>query len=399
MRFLSADYIFPIASVPIKGGIVGIASDGTITAVLQPLSSEAKAINQSTIEHFSGIICPAFVNTHCHLELSHLKAAIPPNQGMMGFIKAIVQTRSNYTLAQITEHITLALQELHNNGVVAIGDISNDESTVEAKQKSPLRFYTFLEVFDFDENKAEQLFQAAKQIQQLFIQNQNTASIVPHAPYSVSKKLFGLINEYAFQSNSVVSIHNQESKAEEELFTSQSGAMAEGFSKMDVPIKDLAISNKNSLQSFLPLLNKAKKILLVHNTYTNQNDIEFIQQQITNYKQRVVFCTCPNANLYIENKLPDYHLLLNSGCCVTVGTDSLASNWSLSVLDELKTISKHFPEINLQTLLTWATKNGADFLGFDEFGTLEVGKKPGLLLLENTNNITITASTKVKRIA
>jgi cytosine/adenosine deaminase-related metal-dependent hydrolase len=103
--------------------------------------------------------------------------------------------------------------------------------------------------------------------------------------------------------------------------------------------------------------------------------------------------------LYIENKLPDYNLFIQEKARVTIGTDSLASNWSLSVLDELKTITKHFPEIPLQTLLTWATKNGADFLGFNQLGTIEKGKKPGLNLLKNVDRLKIARETEVVKLA
>ena len=96
-----------------------------------------------------------------------------------------------------------------------------------------------------------------------------------------------------------------------------------------------------------------------------------------------------------KNKLPNYEFFINKKSLVTIGTDSLASNKSLSILDELKTIAKHFPRIPLQTLLLWATKNGADFLGFNQLGTIEKGKKPGLNLLKNIEELKITSKTEI----
>ena len=151
----------------------------------------------------------------------------------------------------------------------------------------------------------------------------------------------------------------------------------------------------NSIQSTLPKFPLSQKILFVHNTFTTQSDIQFIKSQISNLRSQIYFCTCPNANLYIENKLPDYSLFIRENVQMTIGTDSLASNWSLSILDELKTISKYFPEIPLHTLLIWATKNGADFLGLNQLGTIEKGKKPGLNLLKNLDGLKITAETEV----
>jgi len=91
------------------------------------------------------------------------------------------------------------------------------------------------------------------------------------------------------------------------------------------------------------------------------------------------FCLCPNSNRYIENRLPDIEILQQQTQNITIGTDSLASNDTLSILEELKTIATRIPEIPTHTLLKWGTQNGARFMGIEaNFGTLEVGKRPGL---------------------
>jgi cytosine/adenosine deaminase-related metal-dependent hydrolase len=150
----------------------------------------------------------------------------------------------------------------------------------------------------------------------------------------------------------------------------------------------------NSLRSVLDKLPSDKKLLLVHNTFTSKEDIQWAKSQRPN----IFWCTCPNANMFIEGRLPDYSAFIQENCKVTIGTDSLASNWSLSVLDEIKTISKNYPAIPLQTLLKWATMNGAEFLGRTELGTIEKGKKPGLNLLTNIDDLTIDQRTEVIRL-
>ncbi|MEL7378446.1 MAG: amidohydrolase family protein, partial [Bacteroidota bacterium] len=123
--------------------------------------------------------------------------------------------------------------------------------------------------------------------------------------------------------------------------------------------------------------------LFVHNTTTTSEDIA----AATSWAQNGVYwATCPNANLYIENRLPRYDIFLEADAKVCVGTDSLTSNWQLSVLEEMKTISKYQSYVPFQTLLKWATLHGAEALGFDdELGSLSVGKKPGLLALDGLN--------------
>ena len=96
------------------------------------------------------------------------------------------------------------------------------------------------------------------------------------------------------------------------------------------------------------------------------------------------YCLCINANLYIENELPNINLFVENNCNIVLGTDSYASNFSLNIFDEIKTIQKYFPQIPLEKILQWATFNGAKALGVeDKFGSLHLGKKPGIVLVKN----------------
>ena len=142
MRKISADYIYPISSKPIKNGVVHLDEDGTILYV-----GSKESNNTDDIETFEGIICPGFINTHCHLELSHMRAQVPERLGMAGFIKNIITKRAEFTEKEIEHSILNAEQEMINNGIVAVGDISNNDSTFKQKSKSKLCYHTFIEVF------------------------------------------------------------------------------------------------------------------------------------------------------------------------------------------------------------------------------------------------------------
>jgi aminodeoxyfutalosine deaminase len=428
MRKISADYIFPITSPPIANGVVVIDEQGVIVDIC---SKESIAEIQD-IEYYSGIICPGFINTHCHLELSHMRSQIPEQLGLTGFVKEIITKRNLFTEAQVQEAIVQAEQEMINNGIVAVGDISNNNSTFKQKAKQNLYYHTFIETFDLNPEKADDVFESALSLREqlLTLDFKLSNSITPHAPYTVSDKLSKYISDKAAENNSLISIHNQESEAENELFMHKTGNIVENFTQMGINMDFIQQTGRSSLQSYFHKLPSNSKKLFVHNTFTSKEDVQFLEDidlkigdtrceiqdgrcenqdmrferkdsslmsQVSNLKS-IYWCTCPNANLYIENKLPDYSFFINSGATLTIGTDSLASNWSLSVLDELKTIQRYNPKIPLQTLLTWATKNGADFLGLDYLGSLEKGKKPGLLLLQGISDFEIKDNSSVKRI-
>lgn len=375
MRKISADYVFPVSSSAIKNGVVVFDDNGIIVEVIADREHGA-----GYVERFSGVIVPGFVNTHGHLELSHLKGQIPERKGLAGFISELIPKRSAFSSEQIKSAIESAEDEMIKNGIVAVGDISNTDYSFEQKKKGKISYHTFFEIFDLVPEKAEEKISEAKTL--LSKLKSPGASVAPHAPYSVSGKLMELIDNL---KQPFISIHNQESASENELFLSGTGLLAELMQKAGVDV-DSKRRTKSSLLFILGALIETKKILLVHNTYTSKEDIEIIKHYSDGGECEVVLCLCPRANLFIENRLPDIPMFIESGMKLTLGTDSLASNYSLSVWDELKTISKHFPEIPFETLIAWATKNGAEFLEMEkEFGTIEKGKKPGLNLIKGMN--------------
>jgi cytosine/adenosine deaminase-related metal-dependent hydrolase len=396
MKYITADYIFPITSAPIKNGFVLVDDDGVITSV----SSKPLPTANCQLHTYRGILIPGFINAHCHLELSYLKNQIAQGSGLTGFVKEILAIRNNYSLETILQAIEVAEKEMFDNGIVAVADIANDDYTFVKKAASKIYFHTLLEAFDIVKSRAESVFEncinLSEKLKQIAPDNSNY-SIVPHAPYTVTPTLFELLETFAGISHSIQSMHNQECLAEAELFINKSGVMYDFFNAAGTAMQQFEATGKNSLQSVLPLLNPDCKTLLVHNTFTSKEDIAFAEA----LHKKLYWCFCPNANLYIENALPPFQNFVDANVKCCVGTDSYASNWSLNILDELKTISKHEPSIPLQTLLTWATQNGAEYLGIEKtFGSMEAGKKPGLNLIENVDleNLKLTATSRVRKI-
>ena len=154
MKRFAADWIYPITEKPIKNGVVITDDEGKILAI-EPYS----AFHPSEVEDFEGVIVPGFINTHCHLELSHMKGLVPTGSTLIPFITDVV-TKRGASREKIQESIEVAEKEMIENGIVAVGDISNSTDTLAQKAKNNLRYYTFLEVFDFlQENNAQTTFE------------------------------------------------------------------------------------------------------------------------------------------------------------------------------------------------------------------------------------------------
>ncbi|MEN0051326.1 MAG: amidohydrolase family protein [Bacteroidota bacterium] len=388
MRKITADKIYTISGKPIEKGVVVLDENGKITAINTRAEHDA-----ATLEKYEGVIVPGFVNTHCHLELSHMKGKVNTGTGLIPFISSVVQFR-DFPEEVILSEIERADQEMWENGIVAVGDISNKLDTRATKEKSNIRYYTFVEMFDFmhDSNAATTFEQYKAVYDGQSSSNKNQKSCVPHAPYSVSKELFRLINERNGNENVTVSIHNQETPHETALFQNKTGDFTDFYKMVGVPLIDWLPTHKSSIYYAMEQMNPNVRNLFVHNTMTSKADIEAAH----NWSEKVYWATCANANLYIENRLPNYQDFLDTNAKMTIGTDSLTSNWQLSILDEMKTIAKYQSYLSFETLLTWATLNGAKALGYEEdLGSIEVGKSPGLNLLSEDG---ISAVTQVKRL-
>ena len=390
MKSFKADYVFPVYAEPIKNGIITVDDDGKIISVSAHQSD--KDTETPAPEHLSGIICPGFVNTHCHLELSHLKGKIPTHTGLVPFIKEILKHRGADS-ALIADAAAKADNDMYENGIVAVGDISNNNSSIPIKAASKLYYHTFVEILGFLPNHAEDLFNTALGLLAEF--KPQSSSITPHAPYSVSKELFRLIKKYCDTNENLLSIHNQECEDENKFFRYKLGAFNELYDFFGTDTSHFKPQARNSMQSIIPLLTSKQDILMVHNTCTNLKDIYFLKR----FDRKINWCFCPNANLYIENRLPKVNLFIDQGFNITLGTDSLASNHGLSILSEMQAIQHKFPAISTAKLLEWGTINGAKFLGIDkEKGTLETGKTPGLNLITGVDGMKLTPDSKIKRL-
>lgn len=390
MRKIAADIIFPIHTQPLTNHVLVLADDGTVADILPTTD-----FDNTSIEKVSGALVPGFINAHCHLELSHLKNKFPEKTGLPQFLTLVTQQR-NVPIEIINEAMEMAEKEMITNGIVAVGDISNNSNSFHIKAKRNLYYHTFIELIAFDPAKANGAMQNGEQLLSAARGYGIHASLAPHATYSVSPDLIKNINTSCYANGKPTSIHMLESNDENEFYIQASGLYRKLYRELGVDIKHFNPTGKTALESLLPYFNKEVTTLLVHNTIATSWDVEWAEDNHPN----LFWCFCPKANLFIEDRLPDIPMLMQHAQYLAVGTDSLASNHGLSILDELKTIQNQFPEIPTPDLLRWATQYGAKALGINnQYGTFEKGKKPGVNVLTGiTSTQTQLADAEVSRL-
>jgi cytosine/adenosine deaminase-related metal-dependent hydrolase len=384
MQFFSAEFIFDGSSFMREDTVLVLNNDNIIEEILFDT-------NIDDVKHLKGLIMPGLVNAHCHLELSHLKGHINRHSGLVNFLLSVQAKRNTFSQEEVRVAIENAEKEMIQNGIVAVGDLSNTSNTLAQKNKRNIQYHNFIECFGLLDINADERFKSSFDLLNQFAVN-HPSSIVLHAPYSISDKLIQLVNEVS--QNKITTIHNQECVDENELFIFGTGNFLKLFKAILHDTSFFKPSKKTSLQTYLPKLIHQERIILVHNTFSSNEDVSFANS----LKKNLYWCLCPNANIYIENSLPDVDMLMKNQSNIVLGTDSLASNQQLNIFDEILTLQKLLPSISLAEKLKWATSNGAKALGMDQhLGSFDKGKNPGIIQIENmVNKHELPENTQIK---
>lgn len=368
MRHLTADLILTPDGTLEPNLVVTINDNGVVVGLTKDLNS--------SVETYQGMLLPGLINAHCHLELSNMKGVIPPKEGLTDFLRNIIQCRKS----SISEEQSAAREwdaKMWEHGIQAVGDICNNDVTFPVKSVSNIRYHNLIEQFGLEAAVASKRFQQSVQLHAKAKISSMSASIVPHAPYSVSDPLYDHIKESFDPENDIWSIHYLESESEQEFVSHARGSMMEMYLALGILPKDYVVSKESVTEKILRHMPASGKVLLVHNTYITAQDIDLLKH--SGRFHDMWFCLCPSANVYIENRLPDVPMMRQQGCQLVIGTDSLASNQELSIVHEVAVLQQAFPEIPSAEIWTWATANGARLFGWSDLGTFEKGSSPGVI--------------------
>lgn len=393
MKRIAARYVYTLtADEPIRNGFVEYDDDGRILKT-------GKCEDSSDENILEGALVPGFVNAHCHVELSHLHGKFRKGTGMSGFIDQINALRDWAGTDAKKRLVRQWMDKMWNDGVSAMADISNDDSSFDVKKEHKMYTRTFLEVFGSEPEMCEEVMNDVRALNKLADQAGIDAAPTPHSCYTMSPELLSS-SALAGLQKGFLSYHSQESVEEEELLRFGSGAMYENRKRsgMSTP----PVTGESSLKYFIDRLKAAKPapynehILLVHNVCLAQDDIDAARKVMKN----VFWAICPLSNLFIHDSLPPVALMRRNKLDIMIGTDSLSSNDDLDMVKEISCLHDNFPEVPMSELLVWACLNGARFLGLENvLGSLEPGKIPGIVFVNGVDeNGYVTAKSRSERI-
>ncbi len=370
MRY-TAELVYTLSGDPIHNGYVEVAPDGTILSVGQA---------EGPVDE--GIICPGFVNAHCHVELSYMKGLFKKGTGMAGFIDQINALRDTSSMEDKVAALKEAMDSMWDSGVQAMADISNCSDSFEVKASHPMYTRTFLEVFGANPGECSAVMEGVLRLQKEAEAFGLDAAPTPHSCYTMSPQLVTASSAEGLKSG-FLSFHSEESDEEEEMMRYGRGPMWDNRVRNGIPTPP--VTGTSSLEYFLQRVTEAVpapvpgNVLLVHECCLTPEGAARAREVL----EHPYIAVCPLSNLFIHNMLPPIPVMRESGIPICIGTDSLSSNDTLSMIDEINCLRKAF-DLPLQEVLTWACLNGARFLGLESrLGTLEPGKRPGLVRLSS----------------
>ena len=382
MRRIAAHYALMPDGHLLENPLITLDDEGTVTAIATIPPSQLDS--SPGVEFHAGILTPAFVNAHSHLELSYLRGAIAEGCGYAGFAGAMAAVRDRYTAEERLRAAAEADREMYEGGIGLVGDISNDDSSFGVKAASPIRYRTFGEVFGLRTDNFDRISTLGRSL----LRSGGDFHLTPHSLYSLND---GLLKRICREGEDVLSIHFMESPAEQQLFEGR-GPLSDWYRTTGFECDFLHYgSPAERLVSCVPA---ERSVMLVHCCCVTQRDIDLI---MSHFRAPVYWCLCPRSNAYISGLQPPAGLLRRNGLNICTGTDSLASNRSLSLIGELKAMA----DVPADELLRWATAGGADALGAAEAGRIGIGRKCGLVAVSGVDfgRMRLTDNTRARRVA
>lgn len=377
-----ARWILPVASPPIHDGELLVDSEGRIAAV-----APAGAIDRPSDLHVEAlgeaILLPGLVNVHAHPELAMFRGALEDLEFRDWILRLVSARRTHLREEDSLAAARWTTVEALRSGMTTIGATEASSSAVQALSEAGMRGIVFQETFGPDPSQAEASeAELRRQIDELLPTATDLVrvGVSPHAPYTVSDELYRRTARYAIEAGLPMAVHIAESRAERELVTQGAGDFAPGLRARGIETPVRASSPIRLLQT-LGVLDVAP--LLIHAVDLDDEDIDLIRGS------GCAVAHCPIANARLGHGIVRVAGLVANGVTVGLGTDSVASNNRLDLLEEAR-VASLMQRARLQRpdllpaadLLRMCTIEGARALGLDDLtGSLEPGKDADLCVI------------------
>ncbi|HKW08920.1 MAG TPA: amidohydrolase family protein [Gemmatimonadaceae bacterium] len=370
-----ARYVVPIAAPPIRDGVVAV-ENGRIAFV----GPDHDGPSTDVVDLGDVVLLPGLVNAHCHLELTAMRGFLEDADFRSWIVRLTNAKRAVLSPEMLLDAARYGIAEGLRHGVTTYADTCDSGVAFDAMRECHVRGIMYQEVFGPDPRQCDgalgelrEKVERMRPLQTPLVR----VGVSPHAPYTVSDALFAAVASYASAESLPIAVHIAESDFEHELIARGAGPFAEGLRTRNIPVAPRARSPIELLHARKVL---AAHPLLIHCIRVDDADIALIAEA------RCAVAHCPASNAKLGHGTAPLTRFLAAGIDVGIGSDSMASNNRMDLLEEARLAafvqrasSRDFRQISAAKVLTLATLGGARALGIDgEVGSLEPGKAADL---------------------
>jgi aminodeoxyfutalosine deaminase len=375
-RLLCADVVLPGDGAAIPDGAVLVDQSGTIldAGLAADLTTRHAGAN---VERIRGAIMPGLINAHTHVELSALRGKVRPGGGFATWVERMLSARAVELPERNAAEIARAVHDLDRAGTAAVGEVTNTLASVEPLKARGIAGIVFHEVFGLNRKLSLALVSANEAIRVArgpgWPGSDLAYAPAPHTLYTTHPDAVHALVGLARGRGVRTTIHLAEHPAERAFLIAATGPFADVARRRRFGIESYSPCGKGPVDRAADLGLLAPDVILVHLADASDSEIRTIAQS------GAPVVVCPRSNEYIEGRSPPIPAMLAAGIMPALGTDSLASNVSLDVIDEARAIAAAYPEISGRVLLEMATWAGARAIGRTDLGRIAKGTAPGIV--------------------
>ena len=370
---IRARIVVTMHGAPIENGAVAVSGNQVVDV---GRFDDIKTRNAgNAVDLGEQVLLPGLINAHCHLDYTCLGGKILPQKSFTDWIQAINAEKSELSAKDYLASINQGFEEAKRFGTTAIANLTAFPDLISQVQP-PIRTSWFAELIDIREpERANELVDRA--IESLGRARSSLPAVrgpgapwglAPHALFTASKDLFRRCEEIAQREHVLLTTHLAESREEMEMFRHGSGPLYEFIKSIGRPMDDCGNGTPLGLFVGAPGPRTAGKLgrarpnwIVAHLNELTESDFELLER--SNSKFHVVHC--PRSHNYFGHSPFAFERLRSLGFNVCFGTDSLASNESLSLFDEMRAFQKNFSRVSPEEILQMATVNPARGLRYE----------------------------------
>ncbi len=367
-----AHTVVTLAGPPLEDGAVAI--DGEFISAVGSFRELQKRETGEVVDLGEVVLLPGLINAHCHLDFTALRGKIAPQRSFADWIRQINGLRRELTDDDYLSSIAAGFREAARWGTTTIANIESVSELLPRLTPAPLRTWWFLELIDVrPEAQSEDLVARAVELGR----SVEHFGLSPHAPYTASARL----SQCAAEQGLPLTIHLAESREEMEMFRDGRGPLFELLRYLGRPLDDCG-AGRTPLATMLARQPLDERWLVVHLNELDEDDFAQLARG-----PRFHIAHCPRSGRYFGHAPFALERLRALGFNICLGTDSLASNSSLSLFSEMRAVRAAHPELLAVEILEMATRNGARALGASHIlGQIAPGCLADLIALPLTSN-------------